>query len=271
MKYFFFDIDGTIKPYNHSIPESTKKTIKRLKELGHVVFLATGRRDNEIKSIMKEIDVEHAICAGGGTVVINNNIENQVFFDKKKLKDILKQCRKYNIIMVSVCKGEYYAPYQGIKFDLYMFLIKALKKIKLFNKIKLVNRAFFTSYINAKFINEEKFLEKPTQKLLFYNYECINEIETIRDFTIYNNGSYVYIEFEFKERGIEYIRKRNNLELEDIIVFGDGKNDIGMFNYAKNSIAMGNACEEVKKLASFITKKDNEDGIEYACKHFNWI
>ena len=44
-----------------------------------------------------------------------------------------------------------------------------------------------------------------------------------------------------------------------------------MFDYAKNSIAMGNARKEIKNRASFITKKDVEEGIEYACKYFNWI
>ncbi|MGL4666080.1 MAG: HAD hydrolase family protein [Clostridium butyricum] len=56
-----------------------------------------------------------------------------------------------------------------------------------------------------------------------------------------------------------------------MVVFGDGINDIGMFNYVKNSIAMGNSCQEIKDIASFITKKSNEDGIEYACKYFGWI
>ena len=48
MKYFFFDIDGTIKPYGQKIPDSTKNTIRKLQKNGHKVFLATGRRKNEI-------------------------------------------------------------------------------------------------------------------------------------------------------------------------------------------------------------------------------
>ncbi|WP_249167369.1 HAD hydrolase family protein [Clostridium butyricum] len=61
------------------------------------------------------------------------------------------------------------------------------------------------------------------------------------------------------------------MDINDIVVFGDGINDIGMFKYVKNSIAMGNSCQEIKDIASFITKKSNEDGIEYACKYFGWI
>ena len=46
-KFFFFDIDGTLAvgtPGRQYIPESTKKAIRMLKEQGHFVAIATGRR-----------------------------------------------------------------------------------------------------------------------------------------------------------------------------------------------------------------------------------
>ena len=58
---------------------------------------------------------------------------------------------------------------------------------------------------------------------------------------------------------------------EDIVVFGDGHNDYTMFKQAPMSIAMGNAIDELKEIATFITKSNKENGIEYACKHFGWI
>ena len=62
-----------------------------------------------------------------------------------------------------------------------------------------------------------------------------------------------------------------NAPLEDVVVFGDAKNDLGMVSKAATSIAMGNAIPELKELATFVTKGCNEDGIEFACQHFNWI
>ena len=58
---------------------------------------------------------------------------------------------------------------------------------------------------------------------------------------------------------------------KDIVVFGDGINDISMIKQAPCSIAMGNAIDEVKQAATFVTKSNQEDGIEFACKHFGWI
>ena len=44
-----------------------------------------------------------------------------------------------------------------------------------------------------------------------------------------------------------------------------------MIQAAPLSIAMGNAIDEVKQAASFVTKSCQEDVIAYACQHFGWI
>ena len=66
---------------------------------------------------------------------------------------------------------------------------------------------------------------------------------------------------------LEYVHGR----IEDVVVFGDDYNDLIMFKPEWTSIAMGNACEKLKKKADFITKKSTEDGIQYACQYFGWI
>ena len=59
--------------------------------------------------------------------------------------------------------------------------------------------------------------------------------------------------------------------LEDVVVFGDDYNDLVMFKEKWTSIAMGNACEELKEKATYVTKKNIDDGIYLACRHFKWI
>ena len=44
-----------------------------------------------------------------------------------------------------------------------------------------------------------------------------------------------------------------------------------MFKEKWTSIAMGNACEELKEKATYVTKKNIDDGIYLACRHFKWI
>lgn len=67
-----------------------------------------------------------------------------------------------------------------------------------------------------------------------------------------------------KATAIEVILKEYNLELKDAYVFGDSANDISMFEYVPNAVAMGKHSVELEPFASFYTKTVEQDGIWYA-------
>ena len=51
------------------------------------------------------------------------------------------------------------------------------------------------------------------------------------------------------------------LECEKLVVFGDGKNDVDMFELADESYAVENAHEELKKYATAMIPSNNDDGV----------
>ena len=51
------------------------------------------------------------------------------------------------------------------------------------------------------------------------------------------------------------------LNCEKVIVFGDGKNDIDMFQIADESYAVANAHEDLKKYATEVILSNDEDGV----------
>lgn len=55
------------------------------------------------------------------------------------------------------------------------------------------------------------------------------------------------------------------------MAFGDGGNDIPMLMHVPLSVAMGNAKEDVKSIASYVTDTVENDGIYKAMKHFQLI
>ena len=48
---------------------------------------------------------------------------------------------------------------------------------------------------------------------------------------------------------------------EKLVVFGDGKNDIDLFELADESYAVSNAHEDLKKYATAIISSNDEDGV----------
>ena len=52
----------------------------------------------------------------------------------------------------------------------------------------------------------------------------------------------------------------------DTIAFGDGYNDMEMLEFAGKGVAMGNAVEELKKIADYVTDSVEQDGIYRAMR-----
>ncbi|MDQ0413442.1 HAD hydrolase family protein [Mesobacillus stamsii] len=54
-----------------------------------------------------------------------------------------------------------------------------------------------------------------------------------------------------------------------IMAIGDNFNDMDMLTYAGLGVAMGNAPDEVKKIADEVTLSNDQDGLKYILqKHF---
>ena len=74
-----------------------------------------------------------------------------------------------------------------------------------------------------------------------------------------------------KVAGIRKYLALQGISHEETIAFGDGENDIGMLQYAGIGVALGNAGEEVKAAADYVTADIDDDGVWKALEHFHII
>jgi Cof subfamily protein (haloacid dehalogenase superfamily) len=56
------------------------------------------------------------------------------------------------------------------------------------------------------------------------------------------------------------------ISMDEVMVIGDSFNDLSMFKLAGWKVAMGNAVQEIKNLADFITHSNEEDGVAFAIR-----
>ena len=64
-----------------------------------------------------------------------------------------------------------------------------------------------------------------------------------------------------KRQGLITIARDLGIERAEIVAIGDGHNDIGMIQFAGLGVAMGNAHDEVKNEADYVTLSNAEDGV----------
>jgi hydroxymethylpyrimidine pyrophosphatase-like HAD family hydrolase len=74
-----------------------------------------------------------------------------------------------------------------------------------------------------------------------------------------------------KQKGIDEIIRHFGFLREETMAFGDGGNDISMLRHAATGVAMGQACDEVKRFADYVTDSVDDNGIRNAMKYFRII
>ena len=74
-----------------------------------------------------------------------------------------------------------------------------------------------------------------------------------------------------KQNGIDKFLEHYHIDLSETMAFGDGGNDIQMLNHVAVAIAMGNANDEVKAVADYVTDDVDNDGITKALRHFGLL
>ena len=258
-KYFFFDIDGTLTvnlPEKHIsyVPDSTKETLKQLKAAGHFVSIATGRAHWMAEEIMSLVDIDNLVTNGGNGIVLGGRLVELLPLDHEKA--------------IHICET-FYNDGRGVGVMLFDD-----------NRLFCKDRRFpdehpgfngFLNYIVDEQLDFRK--EKNIYKILVSLnkedeslYPCLKTLPYMR----YHPGNIMF-EPDDKFSGIRRVMDVLKAPIEDVVVFGDGRNDIDMFSKAPFCIAMGNSVEELKVMADFVTKNVEEDGIAYACRHFNWI
>lgn len=74
-----------------------------------------------------------------------------------------------------------------------------------------------------------------------------------------------------KGRTLKRLMEEEGIGRDEVLVFGDGENDIDMFRQVTHSIAMGNAAAYVKEHAAEITEGNGEEGLLKALKRYRLL
>ena len=255
IKAAFFDIDGTLFSHTiHAIPESTKRTVKLLREKGIKVFIATGRSLKETKRVtLGDMKFD-------GYVTLNG----QICLDAEE-----------KILFEAPIKGEDGA-----------YLLDAFVNKK-FPLAIVEKERIYINYIDDSVIRAQKSVNIPLLPIKEYQgapiYQFIGymnweetgkiapKIPNCKITRWYDEGIDIISKDGGKANGIQKVLEFYGMTKEEIIAFGDSDNDMDMLEFAGIGVAMGNAEESVKAVADYVTTDIDEDGIWNACRHLELI
>lgn len=255
-KIIIFDIDGTLYDNrNKCLYESSIECIKELYKKGHELVIASGRSYpmiNNIEKIKKYINTYILI---NGQIILRDGKEiYKDPIDTNKLRVLLEDFDKWDI------------PYGCIS--------SSLERL---NKVNDDVNYAYTSFCLKEPVVDEKYYLKDD----IYQIWCFSDSEKVRDF-IFKHPDYDFM--AWGGTGYDVVPKGKNkantiiklidilnYDMKDVIAIGDGYNDINMIKTVGFGIAMGNACEELKEAADYITDDIDKDGVYKAFKYLKMI
>ena len=258
IKAIFFDIDGTLVSFQtHQVPQETKDAIKKLRENGIKVFVATGRMLKMVE-VLNDIEFDGYITYNGSCCVDSD--KQSVIFKNTVPQDELEalaQRLKTDPFPVSfMCKDEMYVNYMDPLVTEVAKVVEVLPPL-----VRPVEEIIKEDVFQLCIYVDEPHLQRIIAETLP---GCVGMrwIEYFAD---------VNVEGMNKQLGIDKMLEHFGIPLECAMAFGDGGNDVPIVRDVGVGVAMGNACEELKSVADYITESVDEDGIENALLHFGLI
>lgn len=247
VKIIFFDIDGT--SYSHRISniyETTKLAINTLKNNGYKIGFITGRSISEMKHLPKfynEFKWDACIYEGGALAYINNRCVYDNPIDSRAVNKILKLANENDMTVRYTTKsGTYFMnkAKQEVK-DIFFRLYLMVPCIKCYENENIYNLlVYYNEDINKRKIKD-----------VVHNLEVIDLKDALeicnRDVNKFN--------------AIKHILEYYNYDLDNVMAFGDGYNDIPMISNVKYGIAVGNSCYDLKKVSYDVCDSIHNDGI----------
>jgi len=247
------DLDDTLLNSQFKISPRNKEYIRRAREAGVHVTLATGRMYCSALPYARELDINLPLItyqgalvkeAGSGETLIHRPVPLEL------ARQVIRQVKPlgYHI---------------NVYVDDNLYVEKITPEAEMYQRI---------SGITARPVGDLlTFLKEPPTKVLIVG--GVQELDALgqemrRQFgrTLHITKSKPhFLEFSHPEatkgHALDTLARRWGLTPDQVIAIGDAPNDLEMIAYAGLGVVMDNARTEIKEKADYVTRSNDEDGV----------
>lgn len=263
------DLDGTLLTDRKEITPRTRNVISRAIAEGIVVLVATGRPWMGVPEELREFPgMRYALTSNGARIldVQENIILEEHLLPPDSAKKALEICGKYDTLQEIYFDGQGYAPADKMaKVECYHKnpnMWDYMRKTRIpvddiFELLERENRGL--DKVQALFADMEE------RRAAWKELEAESDLELVGSlkYNIEINAAGVN-----KGTGLVNLGRLLGIRREEIMACGDGDNDTVMLREAGFGVAMGNAEEQVKEAADYITLTNEEEGVAEAIEKF---
>ena len=259
VKALFFDIDGTLVSFQtHRIPQSTVDALEQAKRNGVKVYISTGR---PIMIITNLGQIEHLIDG-----YITTNGARCFVGDHTVCQRPISPADVDRVVAAADRDG-------------YPVIVVGEKRLAIHHLTPVVKEIFVKGLGVDALDFQTDISDLAGEDILQLTPFCSAEQEAALMPTLDNctSGRWhpaftdITAQGADKGNGLHAMAEYLGLDIAETMAFGDGGNDITIIQEAGIGVAMGNAGENVKAVADYVTTSVDEEGVRNALLHFGVI
>lgn len=269
IKLIAVDMDGTVLKTDKTIGKRTMDALKKSIENGVMVVPATGRI---VKTIPKQIveipGVRYAVTSNGASVVDlwDHRVLYRNLMSMEGTNRVIRLISSYGLMIAAYCDGVSYADRTMLRFlpenslpeGIYDLVIRSQTLVDDLPDF-IAKRKRPLEKINIPYVPQE------------VRGELAEKIIAMGEFAVTSSGNQ-NLEINAiqanKGDGLSHLCSLFAISPSQVMAFGDSDNDRAMLEYAGVSIAMGNASEEIRRTAGFVTDTNDREGVAKAIERF---
>lgn len=253
------DIDGTIVKWGTDYSKPVRNCIKKLCENGIKVVLVTGRMHCATTHVAEALGIDTPIVSYQGGLIKNKNGETlyQNNLPENYAEKIIKWARENDVHINLYIDDKLFVEHDNDFVRKYTDGKFITYEVCSFDKLKIKN----VNKILAIDFNDENRVTNWVRELKA-KYPELYIVKSTPYFCEIGNAN------AKKSLGVEFLAKKWNIKKDEILTIGDQDNDIELLKAGGVPVAMGNASEELKKYACYITDTVENDGFVKAIDKF---
>ena len=272
IKLICIDMDGTLLNNHHKVSTENINSIKYATSKGVKVAITTGRIFCSAKYYSKILGINTPVIASNGAYIREQNSEDVIYSNSipsillSKIYDIIT---KYNLKVLFNTANTVISFYDLPETHVYKIMNRELtnKDRVNFFVAKNINDVIDTFKEN---ILKGIVIEPDNLDGLFAAKKEIIEIlgDKLHIVSSWNNNFEIMLNSSTKGNAVSILAKKYGITSDEVMCIGDSENDLSMIKYAGVGVAMGNATDEVKSYATYITATNEDSGVAQAINKY---
>lgn len=266
MKYRLIcvDVDGTLLNDEKKVPELVKESLKKASGRGIQIALVTGRMPAGADLVERELSLPCIkVCSAGTYILLGDQCIHTEYMMPKVMREVYTEFALKNGLPLWIFQGrKWYVT------DMDRYVRQEIEIIQY--EPEVVDVETVAQSWEEAGTGPNKLLIAGDPETICRIEEEMKRMDLPEVDLARSSGHYLEIfpKGVTKGEALAVICEKLNIKLEETIAFGDQELDVPMIQKAGVGIAMGNAIKEVKEVADYVTRSNNDAGIAYALEQY---